>query len=140
MRRTAATFRPIGCRRGPASALRVWRVARWWRSIWWRGDNVSLRSSRVALRARLYEIASRGLRGRNDREEGWGRGKGEPGGRGGQGPAGLAAATAEGIEGDHRVGVLHPGQRLHLLGDEQPDVLLSLQVELAQQVVLTGGG
>ena len=45
-----------------------------------------------------------------------------------------AAPAAEGVEGDQRVGVLHARQGLDLLGEEQADVLVALQVELADQV------
>src|ERR1700712_3829463 len=49
-------------------------------------------------------------------------------------------ARAERLEGDDGVGVLDAGNDLHLLVDEMADVGVVVDIELDQQVVISGGG
>src|SRR3979490_346906 len=49
-------------------------------------------------------------------------------------------AAGKRLEGDDGVGVLDAGNHLHLLVDEMADVGLVIDIELDQQVVMTGGG
>src|SRR3972149_10770997 len=50
-----------------------------------------------------------------------------------------SSSPAEGLEGDDGAGILNAGDGLHLLVDEMTDIGAFLDIELRQQVELSGG-